>query len=289
MEVPPLRWSCKKIARKGMALGTQYSGSLALAEFLSREISVRVLTYHRFGDSVYDPFCVSVKNFEQQMAFLAKHELAISLGEFERYLRGELSFSKNVVLVTVDDGFQSLCRNALPILRQFAIPAVAFITPSLLRDSKKAGSLPSGQPEPYMDWNEIHELANNNIAIGSHAFTHRSLGVLAEEQVREEAVRSRQELEDRLSMRVTSFAYPFGTKADFNSRTGEILQQAGYASAFTSQHGAVKEHLNSYELPRVKVEGGEAIWVFRSLVKGGLDAWRLFDQTLWRLQARGNV
>ena len=289
MEVPPLRWSCKKIARKGMALSTQYSGSLALAEFLSRDANVRVLTYHRFGDSAYDPFCVSVKYFEQQMAFLAENKLVISLQEFERYLRGELSFSKNVVLVTVDDGFQSLYRYALPILKQFDIPAVAFITPSLIRGSEAVSSLPSGQPEPYMDWNEVKRLANNDIAIGSHAWTHRSLGVLAEDVVRDEAEHSRQVLEDRLSMQVTSFAYPFGTKADFNSKTAEILQQTGYSCAFTSQHGAVKENLNRYDLPRVKVEGGEAIWVFRSLIKGGLDAWRLFDQMLWRLQANSNA
>lgn len=289
MEVPPLRWSCKKIARKSMALGSQYSGSLALAGWLSREATVRVLTYHRFGNLSYDPFCVSQEYFTQQMAYLAKHDLAISLEEFEQYLKGELSLSKDSVLVTIDDGFQSLYSIALPILKQFGIPAVAFITPSLIPETGAVNALAKDQPEPYMDWNEIRQLQNNNVTIGSHAWTHRSLGTLGADEIREEAVRSRQALEDELSQPVTSLAYPFGTRADFNNTTVKILEQAGYNCAFTSQHGASRKPFSPYELPRVKVEGGEAMWVFRSLLKGGLDAWRLFDQTLWRLQARDDA
>jgi peptidoglycan/xylan/chitin deacetylase (PgdA/CDA1 family) len=289
VDVPPFRWFCKKIARKSMALGSQYSGSLALAGYLSREPGVRVLTYHRFGDSPYDPFCVSAKHFEQQMAFIAKNHLAISFTDFEKHLKGELRLSKEAVLVTVDDGFQSLYKIALPILKKYAIPAVAFVTPSLIHDAVSMNRLSAGQPEPYMDWEEVIDLANNNVVIGSHAWTHRSLGTLDDNEVMEEAVLSRQALESKLSRPVTSFAYPFGTKADFNTKTFRILEEAGYICAFTSQHGAIKKQLNPYDLPRVKVEGGEAIWVFRSLVKGGLDAWRLIDQTLWRLQANRNA
>jgi hypothetical protein len=37
-------------------------------------------------------------------------------------------------------------------------------------------------------------------------------------------------------------------------------------------------------LPRVKVEGGEPLWMFKLLCQGGMDVWRLFDNTLWRFQ-----
>ncbi len=289
IEVPPLRWVCKKIARKSMAMVSEYSGMLTLSREFSSEPRVRVLTYHRFGDCPYDPFCVSADYFEQQMAFLAEHNLAISLEEFEKYLKGELTLKKDAVLITVDDGFQSLNKIALPILKKYALSAVAFITPTLIQEKGVVISHSDGLLEPYMDWQEVSKLAENNVAIGSHAWTHRSLGMLSEESVMEEAVLSRQALEDRLSQPVTSFAYPFGTKADFSDKTAEIIKEAGYSCAFTSQHGAAIRHINPYDLPRVKVEGGEALWVFRSLVKGGLDAWRLIDQTLWRLQANRNV
>lgn len=289
MAVSPLRWSCKKIARKSVALGSQYSGSLAVAGLISPQPGVRVLTYHRFGDALYDPFCVSAKHFEQQMAFLAEQELAISLADFEKYLQGDLKLSKDAVLVTVDDGYHSLFSIAAPILRQFAIPAVAFVTPSLILGNSASSQLQENQPEPYMDWQSVIALEKSKIVVGSHAWTHRSLGALDNSQVMEEAVLSRQVLESRLGRPVTSFAYPFGTKADFNADTIRILKEAGYSLAFTSQHGLVKKQVNHFDLPRIKVEGGEAIWVFRSLVKGGLDAWRVIDQTLWRLQANRNA
>ena len=34
----------------------------------------------------------------------------------------------------------------------------------------------------------------------------------------------------------------------------------------------------------VKVEGGDASWMFRLAATGGMDAWRLVDDNLWRLQ-----
>lgn len=286
VEMPPLRWLCKKIARNGLALGTQYSGSLALSGLLSSEPGVRVLTYHRFGDIPYDPFCVSVATFKEQMAYLAEHDLAISLADFLSYRKGKSTVPQDKILITIDDGYRSVYEHALPVLKQFGLPAVAFITPSLIQE--KRNHTGHEKPEPYMCWSDILELTDNGISIGSHAWTHRSMGGMEDHEILEEAERSRRVLEERLSMPVTSFAYPFGTLADFNAKTTRILETAGYDCAFTSQHGAIKSQHKPYELPRVKVEGGEAVWLFRSLVKGGLDPWRFVDQLLWRMQANSN-
>ena len=58
-----LRWRIKKIARLSVAWGSWYSGYCSL---IQRKLgnSVRVLTYHRFGDTISDPFCVSESDFE---------------------------------------------------------------------------------------------------------------------------------------------------------------------------------------------------------------------------------
>jgi hypothetical protein len=68
--------------------------------------------------------------------------------------------------------------------------------------------------------------------------------------------------------------------------TADILKDNGYTYAFTSQHGTIGEGLDPYALPRIKVEGGERLWLFRLLLRGGLDAWRFVDHTLWKIQAR---
>ncbi len=107
------------------------------------------------------------------------------------------------------------------------------------------------------------------------------------QRARDEAVRSREVLRQRLGCPVTSFAYPYGTRADFSRATAKILTDAGYTTAFTSQHGAIKQGADPTALPRIKVEGGEGQWIFRLLCRGALDGWRLVDRALWRVQHAG--
>ena len=89
MTVSVHRWVIKKAARIAMVLGSFVTGSLVLRKLLGRGPTIRVLTYHRFGDAVRDPWCVSAAVFEEQMRWLAEQKLAVSLDDVERFVRGE--------------------------------------------------------------------------------------------------------------------------------------------------------------------------------------------------------
>ncbi|AFY46890.1 putative xylanase/chitin deacetylase [Nostoc sp. PCC 7524] len=282
--IKPLRWYLKKTARCGMCLA-----SLPLKQSLSRinqssYSPVRILTYHRFGDVKRDPFCMGMKDFQAQMEWIARKNLAVSLSDIESFVAGKKCLPKNAILVTVDDGYRSVYLKALPIFKQFSIPAVAFITTSNINSSGNHYKANSETIEPYLTWKEVEALAEAGVTIGSHARTHRSLGKMSLDEAYQEAIMSREAIEKNLGMQVTAFAYPFGTLADFNKSTTQILKESGYKLAFTSQHGAIEPKLDPLVLPRVKVEGGEPMWMFRMLVYGGLDEWRLIDKMLWRLQ-----
>ncbi len=279
------RWYLKKTARSGMCLATLPSKRLLLSNKQSNYSLVRVLTYHRFGDINRDPFCVGMKDFQAQMDWIARQNLAVSLTDIESFLAGKKDLPRNAVLITIDDGFRSVYLNALPILKEYSIPAVAFITTSTI-DGGNAHSYTqnSETTEPYLTWKEVEALAEAGIDIGSHAMTHRSLGKISLDEASQEAVMSRESIEKNLGINVTAFAYPFGTFCDFNDSTNLILHQSGYKLGFTSQHGAVVPKIDPLTLPRIKVEGGEPMWMFRLLVSGGLDEWRLIDRMLWRLQ-----
>lgn len=288
------RWHLKKAARKGLAATAWASGWLAAGESLAVAGRVRVLTYHRFGQSAYDPFCVSPADFDAQMRYLAQNGLAVSLDDVQELLAGRKELPGRAVLVTVDDGLRSVYTEMLPVLREYAVPAVAYITPSLIRPAlpacgigKPSHNRSTTEPEEYLTWDELEEVAAGGVTIGSHGWTHRSLGRMGPAEARQEAVRSRQSLQERLGVCVTSFAYPYGTRADFNSATAKILTAAGYTTAFTSQHGAITKGTDPIALPRIKVEGGEGQWIFRLLCRGAMDGWRLVDQALWRVQHAG--
>jgi len=309
----PLRWLAKKTARRSLAAAATFCmgfKSLAARNNGGRSpeaACVRVLTYHRCGRRARDPFCVSPEMFDAQMRLLAEKGLAVSLAELEAFLAGRASLPDGAVLVSVDDGCRSVLTQMLPVWRRHEVPAVVYVNPGLIEQQHGDGrasrkhqhtaqidSVPgvaeaafgheSGHAEPLMSWDDLGELVEAGIAVGSHGLTHRSLGRMSEREAREEAVRSRRLLEERLGVQVHSFAYPFGTRADFSPATARLLAEAGYTTAMTSQHGAVTAQSPPLELPRVKVEGGESLRMFAAICRGALDGWRVVDRHLWRLQ-----
>jgi peptidoglycan/xylan/chitin deacetylase (PgdA/CDA1 family) len=272
------RWLAKKVARHGMALGNLFSGSLAAQSALRTEPRVRVLTYHRFGKERDDAFIVESHVFEMQMRILAEERLAVSLAQVKRFVEGRETLPDGACLVTIDDGMMSTYTEAFPVLRRWGVPAVAYCTAGLIGSDLR-------YPERYMTPKELKELVRSGLfEIGSHAFSHRSLGMMPRDEAFHEAKASRERLEQDIEAPVTSFAYPFGTRGDFNPYTERALADAGYTIAFNSVHGAVTPGMDPISLPRVKVEGGEALWMFQLLRRGAMDSWRAVDYTMSRFQ-----
>ena len=282
-----LRWQLKKTARKSMALGHWASHWVTAAETDAKAL-VRVLTYHRFGKVSKDPFCVAPDDFAMQMAWLAERNLAVSLAEIEAFVLHEKTLKHGSVLVTIDDGCGSVGTLALPVLKRYNIPAVVFVSSGNIgRKADEPNQQGEWPLEAYMDWTELHGLLDAGITIGSHAVTHRSLARMSIAEAEEEILGSRAVLEREFGQPITSFAYPYGTLADFNDKVAAALRRGGYRLAFTSQHGAIRPRMDAMLLPRIKVEGDEGNWLFPRLAQGGLDGWRWIDKALWRFQASG--
>lgn len=273
------RWYVKKACRGALALAS--SAVRPLRTVLRREPAsyVRALTYHRFGPARFDPFCVTAEDFEAQVRRLQQQGRAVSLEQVQAFVRGEGTVPRDACLVTIDDGLLSTLSVALPILARHGVPAIAFVSSSLIERAVE------GIPERYLTWRELRDVADSGvITVGSHAHTHRSLGRLPVAEAAEEVGLSRSILQDRLGRAIHSFAYPFGTRADFNAATDRAVAEAGYAIAFNSMHGSIARGMSLFSLPRVKVEGGESLAMFDRITRGGLDAWRVVDANLWRLQ-----
>ena len=274
-----MRWYVKKAARSTVALGSWASGAVQAGRWLAKRPRVRALTYHRVGNEPQEAFCVTPRAFEAHVRTLAEAGLAIGLDDLIQFLAGDRELRDGACLITIDDGCISTLSEILPILTRWNVPAVAFVSAGLI------GTGTNGLPERYMTWDELKEAAASGLLqIGSHAYTHRSLGLMAPGEAQEEARRSRSTLEDRLGTEIQAFAYPFGTRSDFNPTTERTLADAGYAVAFNSIHGAIRSGMDPISLPRIKIEGGEGQWMFDLARQGAMDTWRVIDQNLWRLQ-----
>lgn len=271
------RWYVKKLSRRCISATSPILDQLRPPPVGK---AVRVLTYHRFGKSEMDPFCVSSRDFEEHLEMLAGEGRAVSLEQVKNLAQGNSEdIPDDACLVTIDDGMISTLSIALPLLRKYRIPGVAFVS------SKLIGLSTPELEERYLTWDELKELAAcGTVTVGSHAHTHRSMASLPSAELRHEAITSRQLLSERLDKDVVSFAYPFGMSKDFNQDTDNRLRAAGYEIAFNSMHGPVQAGMDPISLPRVKVEGGESIDMFSSISRGGLDHWRMIDDRLWRMQ-----
>jgi peptidoglycan/xylan/chitin deacetylase (PgdA/CDA1 family) len=275
MSESPQRWHLKKAARRSVILASTMSGSVA-ARRMAGPPRVRALTYHRFGLSQRDPWCVAPDTFEAQMRWLSERRLAVSLDDVLRFATGGGALEDGAVLVTMDDGFSSVWSVAAPILKRYGIPAVAYVTTSAV-GNLEAGL---GAGEAFLTWEQIAELRAGGMTIGSHGHTHRSMAKLPPAEARDEATRSKNLLEERLGCSVDAFAYAYGMRNDENAATARLLAECGYRSVFISQHGTIGNGADTLRLPRVKVEGGEPLWMFKALCQGGMDAWSLADRLL---------
>lgn len=91
--------------------------------------------------------------------------------------------------------------------------------------------------ETMLTWEDIAHMHRERIAFGSHTITHPIMSKVSVEQARWEICESKRTIEQQVGSVVRSFAYPNGSRADFNDTTKELLREAGYACAVTTIFG----------------------------------------------------
>ena len=98
-----------------------------------------------------------------------------------------------------------------------------------------AGPLRLPEWEGSMGWLELNELLDRGHEIGSHTMTHAVLGGDCCTDPAYEISCSRELLEQKLRVPVTSFSYPTGA---FDEQTRTLVKDSGYLSAVTVKPGS---------------------------------------------------
>jgi peptidoglycan/xylan/chitin deacetylase (PgdA/CDA1 family) len=91
--------------------------------------------------------------------------------------------------------------------------------------------------ELFLGWDQVRQLADAGMSVGSHGQSHRALAGLDDIAQRRELTESKRFLESSLGREVTAIAYPFGWEGTFTARTIELAIEAGYRLAFSSLEG----------------------------------------------------
>jgi peptidoglycan/xylan/chitin deacetylase (PgdA/CDA1 family) len=96
---------------------------------------------------------------------------------------------------------------------------------------------PAIQGRSFLSWEEIREMYESSIIrFGSHTSSHRILTTASDDVVMEELILSKRKLVDEgvVSPSFIPFAYPNG---NYNDRISEMVEQAGYSLALTTEKG----------------------------------------------------
>ena len=106
-----------------------------------------------------------------------------------------------------------------------------------------------------MTWENINEMASNNMEIGSHAVSHPILSRLTDEEMQQEIIDSKQTIESMTKKVCRTIAYPVGGRNAFTKKVQEISEAAGYEFGLSYISGNNKaDALNKYSLASLHVE-----------------------------------
>jgi peptidoglycan/xylan/chitin deacetylase (PgdA/CDA1 family) len=171
--------------------------------------------------------------------------------------------SKGVV-ITFDDGMSSVFTDALPVLKDFSIPAHLFLTTSTVGRDNCWQTQPKNAPKfQMMDWDQIAACQSAGVSIEAHTHTHPKLTELSVQQIQDECFLCNEIIENRLGKKPKFFAYPYGAH---NEKSREFVKSQ-YKATVTTFMGFLNKNKEYALLPRLDSYYLQPHWVHSKLDK----------------------
>ena len=220
--------------------------------------TVPILCYHRFG-SDEGKMMLSPAAFAQQMEYLQHNGYRVlRLSELYSFLGGARQLPARAVVLTIDDGYNSMYHQAYPILKRYGFPATVFVYTDFIgaRDS--------------LTWDQMKEMVGSGlIDVQAHSKTHSNLTLRStgesdsryRERLTVEAVTPREVIQRRLHINVSSYAYPYG---DTNAMLIDELAKSNYRMALTVDPGGNAFFTPPLLLRRTMILGDQDLEAFKA-------------------------
>lgn len=223
--------------------------------------AVTILCYHRFGPG-QSKMVVSSAQFEAQLEWLARnHYQVLRLADLTGFLAGRKAIPQRSVVITIDDGYDSVYRHAFPLLKKYGFPATLFVYSDFIgaRDG--------------LSWAQLQDLAESGLVdIQAHSKSHRNLIEFAPQEadaayrqnIDAELRQPRLALERRLGtlgVKVRHFAYPFG---DANDVVLDLMQRQQYDLGLTVIPGGNAFFAHPLMLRRTMIYGDHSLDDFKA-------------------------
>lgn len=216
------------------------------------EVIVPILLYHHVAlHQSENLYYISPDAFERQMYLL--HEWGyrtISLELLVKAIKQGAELPPKPIILTFDDGSETVYMNALPIMQKYNFTGTAYIVYNYV-----------GIPN-YMTPDQIRELYASGWELGSHSLSHTDLTERPDRQM-DEIVESRRKLQSLLGVPILSFSYPFGT---YDENSVYYAHYAGYIAAMGLGRESLQGNKNLFYLYRQAVKGTDDLKTFALLL-----------------------
>ncbi|MEG0570898.1 MAG: polysaccharide deacetylase family protein [Oscillospiraceae bacterium] len=215
------------------------------------QIELPVLMYHhilenknRLGDYVISP-----AQLESDLKFIKEHNFnTISTAQLSAFLQDGDALPSNPIMITFDDGYESVYKYAYPLLQKYQMKAVVSII-GRYTDLYSDPKTPKHINYSHLNWTQLEEMKNSttfdvqNHSYNMHAndkkksrYGIRIIPGESEQHYKESLVDDigglSDKIEDKLHIRPQAFAYPFGALC---KQSKPILTQLGFKIIFTCE------------------------------------------------------
>lgn len=221
-----------------------------------------VLCYHRIGGPLeLGVTRVARSVFARQMTTLARSGWrTLSLTQFAQRVQRGVVAAGDEVLLTFDDGYESLADEAYPLLADLGFTATTFLVTDYVGQLNGWDVRYTRQRLRHLDWTTVEHWHQRGFDFGSHSASHARLTWLSDADAAAQLAGSRATLVARLGPGAgQAVAYPFGA---LDERVQRLAAAAGYQLGF----GGVRGSASSLNVPRIPVYGwdvGAVPWGLR--------------------------
>ncbi len=198
-------------------------------------LCLNILAYHNIADRNGISYTsISKELFKKHLNLLLNNGLYM-FTKSEVY-QGTFLLDFNKVLITFDDGYESLFYNVLPLLDRFNFNPVVFIPAGYIGKSNIWDFSPLKSLR-HLSKEMLINMSKFGFIIGSHSISHIDLRKCERKALYREVCDSKKILEDIIGEEVYMFAYPFGL---YNRKVIDAVKECGYKYAFATAKGEVK-------------------------------------------------
>jgi peptidoglycan/xylan/chitin deacetylase (PgdA/CDA1 family) len=234
------------------------------------------LIYHRVGGGSPDERDLPVAAFAQQLDAIATAVEPIDAA-VDRLQTGDRA---STVVLTFDDGFADVYRNAWPLLRERRVPFVVYVATAYVDDEMRWEGSTAKEAAPGLTWDQLAEMVGSGLCtVGNHTHTHSRPELLS----KDELDRCNDELERRVGVRPQHFAYPWGIPVD--RMAAEVRSR--FRTAATGTLGRNLPGCDLQRLRRVPVRRSDPIEFFRAKLSGSLLPERTYASVVWTAKKLG--